>query len=68
MVISVKVVVIMPKLDVEISPLAFSKIIDWVSSNTEREIGGYLIGCIEKTNIDNLFQIISLLVLNMIFL
>ncbi|NHJ86366.1 MAG: hypothetical protein FK734_12960 [Asgard group archaeon] len=34
----------MPKLDVEISPLAFSKIIDWTASNTEREVGGYLIG------------------------
>jgi hypothetical protein len=38
----------MPKLNVEISPLAFSKIIDWTSTNTEREIGGYLIGSIEK--------------------
>lgn len=41
-------VVIMPKLDVEISPLAYSKIIDWTSSNTEREIGGYLIGFIDE--------------------
>ncbi|HUT81338.1 MAG TPA: Mov34/MPN/PAD-1 family protein [Candidatus Bathyarchaeia archaeon] len=41
----------MPKLDVEISPLAFSKIIDWTSSNTEREIGGYLIGHIEKSKV-----------------
>ncbi len=34
----------MPKIDIEISPLTFAKIIDWASSNTEREIGGYLIG------------------------
>ncbi|MCE7744413.1 MAG: hypothetical protein GPJ52_04690 [Candidatus Heimdallarchaeota archaeon] len=34
----------MPKTDVEISPLTFAKIINWTSSNTEREIGGYLIG------------------------
>ncbi len=34
----------MPNTEVEISPLAFSKIIDWASSNTEREVGGYLIG------------------------
>lgn len=34
----------MPKIDVEISPLTFAKIIDWTSSNTEREIGGYLVG------------------------
>jgi len=34
----------MPKIDIEISPLTFAKIIDWTSSNTEREIGGYLIG------------------------
>lgn len=38
----------MPKNDVEISPLAFAKIIDWVSSNTEREIGGYLVGRVEN--------------------
>jgi len=33
--------------EVEISPLALSKIIDWTSSNTEREVGGYLIGEIQ---------------------
>ncbi|MHA1212303.1 MAG: Mov34/MPN/PAD-1 family protein [Candidatus Heimdallarchaeota archaeon] len=37
----------MVELDVEISPLAYSKIIDWTSSNTEREIGGYLIGYVK---------------------
>ena len=45
---SIRMIVTMPKLDVEISPLAFSKIIDWTSSNTEREVGGYLIGYVEK--------------------
>jgi proteasome lid subunit RPN8/RPN11 len=39
----------MPK--IQISPLAFSKIIDWTSSNTEREVGGYLIGKVEKNNV-----------------
>ncbi|HUU76719.1 MAG TPA: Mov34/MPN/PAD-1 family protein [candidate division Zixibacteria bacterium] len=34
----------MSKPEIELSPLAFSKIIDWTSTNTEREIGGYLIG------------------------
>jgi proteasome lid subunit RPN8/RPN11 len=38
----------MSEINVEISPLAFSKIIDWTSSNTEREVGGYLIGYIDK--------------------
>ncbi|MBN1329272.1 MAG: Mov34/MPN/PAD-1 family protein [Candidatus Heimdallarchaeota archaeon] len=41
----------MSKLDVEISPLAFSKIIDWTSSNTEREIGGYLVGHLTKSKV-----------------
>lgn len=43
--------IIMPKLEIEISPLAYSKIIDWTSSNTEREVGGYLIGKIDKEKI-----------------
>ncbi|NHJ46266.1 MAG: hypothetical protein FK733_00625, partial [Asgard group archaeon] len=34
--------------NIQISPLAFSKIIDWTSTNTEREIGGYLIGYINN--------------------
>jgi len=34
----------MTKITVEISPLAYAKIIDWAATNTEREIGGYLIG------------------------
>jgi proteasome lid subunit RPN8/RPN11 len=38
----------MPKIDIEISPLSFAKIIDWTSSNTEREIGGYLIGIVDN--------------------
>lgn len=38
----------MPKIEVEISPLAFSRIIDWTSSNTEREVGGYLIGVVDN--------------------
>ena len=38
----------MTKITVEISPLAYAKIIDWTSTNTEREIGGYLIGKIMK--------------------
>ncbi len=29
----------MPKVKIEISPLMFSKIIDWTSINTEREVG-----------------------------
>ena len=37
--------------EVEISPLAFAKIIDWTSSNTEREIGGYLIGKVSKNKL-----------------
>jgi 26S proteasome regulatory subunit N11 len=41
----------MPKLEVEISPLTFAKIIDWTSSNTEREIGGYLVGKIIKDKV-----------------
>ncbi|NHJ38686.1 MAG: hypothetical protein FK731_01545 [Asgard group archaeon] len=41
----------MPEIKVEISPLAFSKIIDWTSSNTEREVGGYLIGYVEKSKV-----------------
>jgi proteasome lid subunit RPN8/RPN11 len=41
----------MPKIDVEISPLTFAKIIDWTSSNTEREIGGYLVGKIIKDKV-----------------
>ena len=36
------------KREIEISPLAFAKVIDWVSSNTEREVGGYLVGKVEK--------------------
>ncbi len=38
----------MTKITVEISPLAYAKIIDWTATNTEREIGGYLIGKIMK--------------------
>jgi len=41
----------MPKIEVEISPLTFAKIIDWSSSNTEREIGGYLVGKIIKDKV-----------------
>ncbi|MCK5297827.1 MAG: Mov34/MPN/PAD-1 family protein [Candidatus Heimdallarchaeota archaeon] len=41
----------MPKIEVEISPLTFAKIIDWTSSNTEREIGGYLVGKIIKNKV-----------------
>ncbi|MBK5112601.1 MAG: Mov34/MPN/PAD-1 family protein [Candidatus Heimdallarchaeota archaeon] len=41
----------MPKLEIEISPLAFSKVIDWTSSNTEREVGGYLIGKIDNEKV-----------------
>jgi len=41
----------MPKIEVEISPLTFAKIIDWTSSNTEREIGGYLVGKIVKDKV-----------------
>lgn len=60
--IFVKLVFIMPKLDVEISPLAFSKIIDWTSSNTEREVGGYLIGYVDKNKViitDSTFAVSS---------
>lgn len=52
----------MTKVDVEISPLAFSKIIDWTSSNTEREVGGYLIGFIDNGKViitDSTFAVIS---------
>ncbi len=38
----------MPKIEVEISPLAFSRVIDWTSSNTEREVGGYLVGIVDN--------------------
>ncbi len=41
----------MSKINIEISPLTFSKIIDWTSSNTEREVGGYLIGIVENGNV-----------------
>lgn len=41
----------MPKIEVEISPLSFAKIIDWSSSNTEREIGGYLVGKIVEDKV-----------------
>ena len=41
----------MPEIDVEISPLTFAKIIDWTSSNTEREIGGYLVGKIIENKV-----------------
>ncbi len=37
----------MSKVEIEISPLAYAKIIDWTSANTEREVGGYLIGVIK---------------------
>ncbi|MFW9922320.1 MAG: Mov34/MPN/PAD-1 family protein [Candidatus Thorarchaeota archaeon] len=38
----------MSPIEIEISPLAFAKIMDWTASNTEREIGGYLVGKIES--------------------
>ena len=41
----------MTAVEIEISPLAYAKIIDWTSSNTEREVGGYLIGTLEKKKI-----------------
>ncbi len=41
----------MPKVNIEISPLTFAKIIDWSSSNTEREIGGYLIGLVSENKV-----------------
>ena len=41
----------MAKTEIEISPLTYSKIIDWTSSNTEREIGGYLIGKLEEKKV-----------------
>lgn len=41
----------MPKIDVEISPLAFSRVIDWTSTNTEREVGGYLIGIVDNEKV-----------------
>jgi 26S proteasome regulatory subunit N11 len=41
----------MPEAQIEISPLAYAKIIDWVSSNTEREIGGYLVGQITEDKV-----------------
>ncbi|NHK30093.1 MAG: hypothetical protein FK730_01990 [Asgard group archaeon] len=52
----------MLKTEVEISPLAFSKIIDWTSSNTEREVGGYLIGYVDKDKViitDSTFAVAS---------
>ena len=41
----------MPKIEVEISPLAFSRVIDWTSSNTEREVGGYLVGIVDNEKV-----------------
>ena len=41
----------MPKLEIEISPLAYAKIIDWTSGNTEREVGGYLIGFVKNKKV-----------------
>ena len=41
----------MPKVEIEISPLAYAKIIDWTSANTEREVGGYLIGVIKDKKV-----------------
>ncbi|MBD3191597.1 MAG: hypothetical protein GF308_13195 [Candidatus Heimdallarchaeota archaeon] len=41
----------MARKEVEITPLAFAKIIDWVSSNTEREVGGYMIGKVMKDSV-----------------
>jgi proteasome lid subunit RPN8/RPN11 len=52
----------MPKITVEISPFAFSKIIDWTSSNTEREVGGYLIGTVQGSSVlisDSTFAVAS---------
>ncbi|NHJ04029.1 MAG: hypothetical protein EAX90_04345 [Candidatus Heimdallarchaeota archaeon] len=52
----------MPKIEVDISPLAYAKIIDWTSSNTEREVGGYLIGKIKDNSvqiIDSTFSVAS---------
>lgn len=41
----------MTKVEIEISPLAYAKIIDWASANTEREVGGYLVGIIEDKKV-----------------
>jgi len=41
----------LPKVEIEISPLAYAKIIDWTSANTEREVGGYLIGVIKDKKV-----------------
>ncbi|MHA1503600.1 MAG: Mov34/MPN/PAD-1 family protein [Candidatus Heimdallarchaeota archaeon] len=41
----------MAKVEIEISPLAYAKIIDWTSGNTEREVGGYLVGTIEDKKV-----------------
>jgi len=41
----------LPKIEVEISPLAFSRVIDWTSSNTEREVGGYLVGIVDNEKV-----------------
>jgi proteasome lid subunit RPN8/RPN11 len=41
----------MPKVDIQISPLAYAKIIDWTSANTEREVGGYLVGIVKNKKV-----------------
>ncbi len=41
----------MAKVEIEISPLAYAKIIDWTSGNTEREVGGYLVGTIDDKKV-----------------
>lgn len=42
----------MLNISVIVSPLAFAKIVDWTSSNTEREVGGYLIGNVKGKTVE----------------